>query len=79
MSRAIALSLAPPDPLGIQWASAHSQGRTYLAWVGPDGSRGIQITHEYLGITRYRRVFSAPRALCWAPIRQSWAAVEDAA
>lgn len=78
MSRDLALKLAPADPLGRHWATARRSGRLYVAWRGPNGDRGIQITETRPGHHRTWRTSRAPRGLLWLPVRKPWSPLSPA-
>jgi hypothetical protein len=68
MSRLLALELAEPDAIGVRWATARADDRTYLACRWPDDTELVEVHHVTNGIHYVRRLAKGPRWLTWKPL-----------
>jgi hypothetical protein len=73
VSRLLALELAEPDALGVRWATAQRDGRTYVSCRWPDDTELVEVRHEAHGVRYSRRLKSGPRWLAWKPLEVSGA------
>lgn len=69
MTRRQALLLAPADPLGIRWAQAEFDDRTYLACLWPDGTELAEVRPRE-NWRKATRLVRDPKRVSWRPVRE---------